>query len=488
MGDIRAMIAALAAGRRRLEQTIARHGIETVLDAEQDLVAYAAAKAHSALRQVPDGTYRFVDLLDDDAASNQPVRLALAMTVRDGTVHLDFTGTDPQVATAMNIPSCGRPHAWLTLRVLALVHTLDPTVPLNVGLLEPVSVTLPKGSLVNPVPPAATGVRHAAAIRVNDLLNGALGMALPEVMPAASSGTVIPLVMAEPNEAGGRDVQVIEPMIGGTGARHGHDGVDGRDSGISNLANNPVETVEAEVAVEILRYAIRPDSGGAGEWRGGCGMELTLRALKDGSNILGRGIERQRFRPWGMRGGHPGAPARLFVNRGTDRERELGKIDVLEVDAGDVVTVLTPGAGGYGDPIRRDQEAVLADVRNGFVSAGAARENYGVVIVDGAIDREATARARAGMTRSEAPVSFGPERDSWDEVFTPALLDALNAALFALPPARRTRERNLVYRLVMDCLPEGFPRVPADERQATAARAKLTELVETMQRHARTLV
>lgn len=480
MGDIRAMIAALATGRRRLGQTIAQHGVETVLDAETDLVDYAAAKARAVLRRVPEGTYRFVDFLDDDAASALPVRLALAVTFRDGTVHLDFTGTDPQVATAMNIPSRGRPHAWLTLRVLALVHTLDPTVPLNVGLLAPVSVTTPEGSIVNPVPPAATGVRHAAAIRVNDVLNGAFGAALPDVMPAASSGTVVPVVMAEPNEAGGRNVQVIEPMIGGTGARHGHDGVDGRDSGISNLANNPVETVEAEVGVEIQRYALRPDSGGAGQWRGGCGMELTFRALKDGSNVLGRGMERLRFRPWGSHGGEPGAPARLIVNAGTDRERETGKIDVLEVDAGDTVTLLTPGAGGYGDPARRDPEAVLADVRNGFVSREAARESYGVVIVDGKVDAAATDAARSAMPGSNARVRFGPERETWDRVFDPDLLDRLNAAMFTLAPVQRARRRSAVYREVLAGLPEDFPRVPGDEAGLTAARATLVRIVAAM--------
>lgn len=480
MGDIRAMIAALATGRRRLEQTIAQHGVDTVLDAERDLVDYAAAKARSVLRQVPQGTYRFIDYLDDDATSPLPVRLALAVTVGDGTVHLDFTGTDPQVATALNIPSHGRPHAWLTLRVLALIHTLDPTVPLNIGLLAPVSVTAPKGSIVNPQMPAATGVRHAAAIRVNDLLNGAFGMALPKIMPAASGGAVVPMVMAEVNDEGGRDVQVIEPMIGGTGARYGHDGVDGRDSGISNLANNPVETVEAEVGVEILRYSLRPDSGGAGQWRGGCGMELTFRVLKDGSNLLGRGMERLRFRPWGSHGGEPGAPARLIVNRGTDREREIGKIDVLDVDADDVVTLLTPGAGGYGDPARRDPAAVLADTRNGLVSPEAAGERYGVMVVDGAVDEAATAAARAAMTASGAAIAFGPERNEWDEVFAPALLDKLNAAMFALPAPRRARRRGEVYRAVLAALPDGFPGARATPAETTAARAQLSRLIEAM--------
>lgn len=473
MGDIRAMLAALTAGRRRLQQTIAQHGVDAVSRAATDLVAYAAEKARTVLRRVPDGTYSFSDYLDDDAATRLPVRVALAATFKDGTVHLDFTGTDPQVATAMNIPSRGRPHAWLTLRVLALVNTLDETTPLNAGLLDPVRITAPEGSLVNPQEPAATGVRHAAAIRVNDVLNGAFGKALPDVMPAASSGTVIPVVMAEPDGQGGRRVQVIEPMIGGTGARSGYDGVDGRDSGISNLANNPVETVEAELAVEILAYALRPDSGGAGQWRGGCGMELTFRVLTDDCNVLGRGMERLLFRPWGSNGGKPGAPAELIVNRGSADERRLGKIDILTLNAGDTVTFLTPGAGGWGDPRRRDPQALLRDVQNGFVTVEGAAADYGVAIRNGAIDERETDRLRSAIAASNEANAQGPERERWDAVFTPAVMDRVNRSLVALSGTVRQRRRREIFETVLSGLPEGFPRSAADEGAVRAAREKL---------------
>lgn len=480
MGDIRAMLAALAAGRRRFEQAIAQHGADEVSAASTDLVTYAAEKARSVLRKVPAGSYAFSDYLDDDAAGNLPVRIALTVTFEDGEVHLDFTGTDPQVATAMNIPSRGRPHAWLTLRVLALVNTLDPTAPLNVGLLDTVRITAPEGSLVNPQEPAATGVRHAAAIRVNDVLNGAFGKALPDVMPAASSGTVIPVVMAEPDGKGGRRVQVIEPMIGGTGARFGRDGVDGRDSGISNLANNPVETVEAELGVEILHYSLRPDSGGPGQWRGGCGMELTFRALTDDTNVLGRGMERLLFRPWGSYGGQAGLPGALIVNRGRPDERRLGKIDVLNVNAGDTVTFLTPGAGGWGNPHKRDPNAVLRDVLDGFVTRDAAHTDYGVVIHNGAIDKDATEAKRQSLTDNGATDGFGPERKHWDEVFEPALMDSLNRALVQLPGSVRQRQRKAAFDAVLRALPKGFPRTKAEATNAHTAAIAFRAAVEKL--------
>lgn len=470
MGDIRAMLAALSAGKRRVEQIIAQHGAATLVDAQRDLIAYADRKARAVIASIPEGTYKFTDYLDDDAVSRLPVRIALALTIRDGTVHLDFTGSDPQVVAAMNIPSRGRPHAWLTLRVLALVHTLDPTVPLNAGLLGPVSITAPLGTIVNPEEPAATGVRHAAAIRVNDVLNGAFGLALPSIMPAASSGTVIPVVMAEPNAKGGRNVQVVEPMIGGTGARKGSDGVDGRDSGISNLANNPVETVEAELGIEILRYALRQDSGGAGKWRGGCGMELTFRVLTDGTNVLGRGMERLLFRPWGRNLGQPGKPGSLTINEGTDRERHLGKIDVLDVNAGDIICFRTPGAGGWGNPFERDPVAVLADVENGFVTREGAFSDYGVVISNGRVDAAATKAARDDHQPGTETIAFGPERDAWDAVFAPDLMDVFNAKLLSLPLARRQRTRRDILEETLGHLPEGFPRNLAASETTQSAR------------------
>lgn len=475
MGDIRAMLAALAAGRRRVAQVVVQHGADVLVQASTDLVELAAAKARAVIAQIPEGTYCFSDYLDDDAVSDLPVRLTLAMTLKDGGVCLDFTGTDPQVQAAMNIPSHGRPHSWLTLRVLALVSTLDPSVPLNAGLLAPVSIIAPEGTVVNPVMPGATGVRHAAAVRVNDLLNGAFGLALPEALPAASSGTIIPVVVTEPDGHGGRNVQVVEPMIGGTGGRFGHDGVDGRDSGISNLANNPAETVEAELGVTLLSYALRPDSGGAGQWRGGAGMALTFRIDSDGAFVLARGMERLKFRPWGREGGQPGQPAALILNEGREGERRLGKIDMLPVARGDTVTFLTPGAGGYGNPLLRDPAAVLADVQSGLVSVARAAQDYGVILAGDAVDDTATLAARANRAAPEGRIDFGPERRHWDAVFSDTLMDAFNAWLLAKPAGVRSALRSATLRAALAALPEGFPHASATSDQITAARAVLQQ-------------
>lgn len=467
MGDIHAMLAALRIGGQRLARIVAQHGVADVLTAQQDLVEYAERRARAVLAGLPNGTWQFADYLDSDVVSDLPVRLALTVTLEGDGIHIDFTGTDPQLQAALNIPSDGRVHPWLTLRVMALVATRDPGVPLNAGLQLPIRITTQPGTVVHPGRGAAVGVRHAACVRVNDLLNGALGQAAPEVMTAANSGMIVPVVVAEPDAEGGRNVQVVEPMTGGTGGRFGHDGTDGRDPSISNLANNPVETVEAELGIEIERYALRAGSAGPGEWRGGCGLELAFRIGVDSTMVLARGMERALFRPWGMRGGGAGAPARLLVERQGAVRQSLGRIDMLELASGDRVTLLTAGAGGYGDPFRRDPARVLDDVRRGLLDVADARRDYGVAIVEGGVDVAATARLRAaGHTTPVA--ALGLERTAWDSVFAPALQDRLARILQALPLPRRQAVRRRVYAAVLDGLPAGFPAGGGAERTAAA--------------------
>lgn len=463
LGDIRAMLAALEVGRRRVMEMIEQHGLETFVAAQEDLVAYTAKRAREALRRLADGRYEFWDYLDDDLVTGLPLRVRVAVTIKDGEAWIDYTGTDPQVMAAYNIPTAGKRHPWLTLKLVHFICTFDRTIALNEGLFHPVHVSAPRGTIVHPEFPAATGVRHAAAIRVNETLSGALAKAAPDLVPACHGGVTIPVVLAEPTSATGqRNVIVVEPMIGGMGARKGHDGVDGRDSSISNLANNPLETVEADAAIEVIDYAVRPDSGGAGQWRGGTGLVLTFRVLVEGASVLGRGMERFRFQPYGIAGGRPGAGARTVLNLGRPDERELGKIDLLELKEGDIVTVMTPGAGGWGDPMKRAVDAVLTDVRRGFVSVEAAARDYGVVIADGRVDEAATRARRAAARGEPEAFAFGPERAAWERVFDDARANALNAALSALPVSRRQQERR---RIMLKVVPE----LATDPRASLAA-------------------
>ncbi len=482
LGDLKAMIAAHRMAERRVGEVIEQHGLATFLQCQADLIEYAAIKARAVLRTLPDGVYEFWDYLDDDLISQIPARIRVRMTVDDGAVELDFTGTDPQTLAAFNIPTGGKRHAWLTLRLMAFICTQDKTMPLNSGIFESITVRVPSGTLLNPEFPAAVGVRHATAIRVNDVLNGALLQAAPSAMPSCSGGVVIPVVMAEPGTRGGkRNVLVVEPMVGGMGARQGHDGVDGRDSGISNLSNNPIETVESSAGLVVRDYRLRADSGGPGRWRGGVGLELTFEVLQDRVQLLGRGMERFRFRPWGVAGGSCAAGARTVVNAGTDREVDLGKIDMVTLMAGDRFTVATPGGGGYGDPFERDPQAVLHDVRRGLVSAEAAARDYGVAVRDGALDEAETAGLRgAGVRPEPSRFDFGPERNAWDSLCDDATMNLLAERLQHLPAASRSELRRELFVSVFPELEQPGIALASLLDDAPARRARLRAAVEAL--------
>lgn len=475
-GDFQAMFAALETGSRRTTEILGQYGRLTLLETQTAVIEETAARTREALRVLTDGTYRFVDFLDHDGISTLPVRISVTITVRDGALDIDFTGTDPQVNSAFNIASQGTVHAWLTTRVLALVGTIDPEVHLNGGLIKDVTVTAPWGSLVNAERPAAVGVRHASSSRVNDTLSGALIQAASQVVPAASSGVVVPVVLSE-QRPDGNVVQVLEPMVGGMGARYGADGVDGRDSGISNLSNNPVETVEAELSTTIHRYALRPDSGGPGQWRGGTGLELVFEVHASAS-LLTRGLERRVFRPWGYAGGRPGAQSELVINEGTEREQRFTAPDVVPIRPGDVVTLRTAGAGGYGPPFNRDPQAVLNDVESGLVNTESALRDYGVAITDGEVDQDATRSRRAQHTQPPG-TGFDPGAESqrWQTVFPIDVYDEFVSALMEKSATERSALRERVLSDVVAQLPEKFPSIDAPEVAIARARSAFQEAV-----------
>jgi N-methylhydantoinase B len=486
LGDIKAMLAALELGQRRVTEVIEQHGLQTFKDAQVDLIDYAEAKARDAFRQIPDGTYEFWDYLDDDAFSQVPVRIRVQITVDDGRIELDYSGTDPQTLGPFNVVTLGRSHPWVTLRLLAYAVTRDPSCPVNSGVFRNVTVNLPKGSVLNPEFPAASGIRTASGVRCYDVLNGALSKALPEFMPATPGGNIVPLVLVEPPEAGGRRrVTVIQFVVGATGGGLDRDGTDARDPSFSNMANNPIETVEAEASVIVREYGIRPDSGGPGRWRGGAGQMISFEVRRDGCQLLARGLERLRFPPWGSAGGKASKITRVVLNLGGEDERDLGKLDMVTVNRGDVVTALMSGAGGYGDPFERDAARVLRDVERGVVTVQGAEDDYGVVITDGRIDVAESDRLRAA--RSEPPdhdFHFGPERAAWESVFDHERMLALNARLESLPVDERQRRRNALFRALEPRL-----MTPATERRydftelfadAQSMRSRLDALFESL--------
>ena len=480
MGDIKAILGSLETGSRRVADMIERHGVETFLAAQTELQDYSAAKACAVLRRIPDGDYEFWDYMDDDMLTIHPVRVRVKLTVRDGLVHMDLTGTDPAVRGAYNVPTAGTVHYWLTMRLTTFICSHDRTVHLNAGLYRPMSVTNPPGTILNAEFPDAVGVRSAPSRRLQDAITGLLVRAVPDMMGAPTCGASTPFALAE-YEADGtkRTVQVVEPMRGGMGAWNGGDGVDVRDSSMANLQNHPIETVEEEAGVIIREYDVNPDSAGPGRWRGGAGQIITVEITRDGSSFLARGMDRLRFPAFGVMGAKPAKLFQALLNRGRPDERQLTKIDTLAVKKGDTLTLLMPGGGGYGDPCLRPADKVRQDVKMGFVSRQGARDDYGVVIAaDDCLDEEATKRLRAERVRDNvhAEFDFGPEREAWEEVFDDKTMCEMVEGLMGLPKSVRAERRKWIFeQVVPDLERAGRGWITDAIPDADAAKVRLKE-------------
>jgi N-methylhydantoinase B len=452
-GDIQALRAGFHVANRKLQELARRYGTKKLRTVMDDLLLYSESKARRVFEQIPAGRYEFADYLEDDTVSDVPIRINLAMTVDKGTIHLDYTGTDPQVASAYNIPTAGKIHPWVIVGLGYFVASQDPDTPTNAGFFRALSVTLPEGSLVNPIFPAAIGLRSVTGVRILDVLMGALGQAIPDKVPVAGSGLATIVLLSVPDyERGGRRINVINPCVGGSGGRPMDDGFDGSDYTLGFMRNTPAEILEAETFILIHEFAYVPDSSGPGKYRGGLGVSLEFQVFAPDATLIARGMERTRFDPWGGHGGLPGArmvPA--LVNPGTPRERSIRKIDLLRLEPGDVVRIRTSGGGGYGDPLDRDPERVWGDVEQGFVSRGAAERVYGVVLDgDAGVDLTETARRRAQLRQTKRPTedfpySLGESRRQYERIWTKEARAALLEVLDRLPVLMRYRVKNEIH-------------------------------------------
>ena len=489
-GDLRAMITALRVGEWRVHELIERYGRDAFLSAMQDCLGYSETRVRVQIRRIPPGIYRFHDYLDDDVASEVPVRLQVAVTVNGDSMHLDFTGTDPQLKAAFNLYSAGKPHPWLIYKLMSLFSTMDPGIPLNSGMMRPVSVTAPVGSVVNCVFPAAIGLRTTMGVRLQHAVMGALAQALPDIVPAAGSGTIVPIVFAEPSPSGrGVEVNVLEPLSGGTGGGSRADGLHARDVvDLANLRNSPLETVESKSSTRVFVYGLRPDSAGAGKFRGGCGVVFEFEVLAPDCVIIARGMERLRFQPWGLLGGACGAFGRIEVKRsGSDHFEQVHKADALRASVGDVIRLSTAGGGGYGDPCERDAQKVLDDVLNGFVTVAGAERDYGVVIRNGLLDGAATAKLRESRRPAAPPplYTLGAAREEYERVWTAEVSRAMIDILFRLPQPMRYEVRGRLWRAMEQRRVQGQPcDVAALEALWAEQRRRMEKSVLRIEAHA----
>ena len=392
LGDLRAQRSALRVGELRLIELCARYGRATVFEAMNEIIARSEASMRAAIVGVPDGVYAFEDFLDDWGPATDPLRVAVTVTVAGDGMTIDYEGSSPQTASGMNsYINYTRSYAYAAVKCLT-----DPFGPMNEGALRPITVKAPEGSFLNPRPPAGGGPRAIICYRTFEAVIGALAPALPDRVAAAASHFANP-TFGGWDRARGRRFVAYELVLSGTGARASKDGCEAMSYAF-NASNIPVEAQEAHQPIVVERFELVADSAGAGTFRGGCGIRRDLRFLADEGKLTNLS-EREKFAPYGLFGGGGGALARTVINPGPGEERVHGK-QSREFAYDDVISFQQSGAGGYGDPFRREPARVLEDVLDEYVSVAAARERYGVVIAGAGMDRRVDEAATAVLRES----------------------------------------------------------------------------------------
>lgn len=448
-GDLKAMLAAMNTAEERIHQMVQRFGLDSVRRAMRELVSYTEELARKTIETIPDGEYSFADFVDDDMVSGRPIHIHLSMRVQGDEITLDFSGTDYEVRSALNVPIYGKMHQFVAHPLTMYLRARNPHCPLNGGILRPLHIVAEPGSVLYPRPTAAVGVRMATVFRLQDAILAALAQAAPDVVPAAPAGQVsIPLVSVPDLRTGATKVSQIQPMLGGSGGRPCKDGIDGRGLSVgSGLMNVPAERLEVDMPVVMRAFGFVQDSAAPGRFRGGAAMQVEVEVLSHGTVVTARGMERYRFRPWGLRGGYPGSLGDTVLHYDRPTAKHVGKIDVLNLGPGDTIRFVSPSGGGWGDPIERPVEAVEWDARQGFVSLEAASEYYGVVICDGRADRAATEERRAQIAqgRKRPALDVGPERAAYEAKWPAAARGEFRGILADLPAPLRPYISQLLY-------------------------------------------
>jgi N-methylhydantoinase B len=356
-GDLGAQIAACHTGAERLREICVRYGVDRAKRAAEELLEYSEVLMRAFLQRVPTGKYYAEDFLDNDGITDKPVKIAVALSFarqqrsRQGrAVTVDFTGSDPQVQGSVNaVEAITYSACFYVFRCL-----LADDVPATAGLMRPISVIAPSGTIVNARPPAAVaGGNVETSQRIVDVLLRALSQAIPDRIPAAASGTMNNLTIGGSDPRTGRPFAYYETIAGGMGARPTKAGVSGVHTHMTNSLNTPVEALEYAYPLRVRKYSLRPGSGGVGKHRGGDGIIREIEVLTDCEVTL---LSERRARvPWGLNGGSDGAPGKTSViRRGGSVETMPGKFST-RLRSGDRIRIESPGGGGWGKSNRQGE-------------------------------------------------------------------------------------------------------------------------------------
>jgi N-methylhydantoinase B len=341
-GDFQAQIGSLKTGAARLLEIVERRGSAEATEYASHLIEYSARLMRGVIASIPDGSYQAVDVLDDDGVGSREVKIKVRITVKGSRVRVDFTGSSPQVAGPVNAVEA------ITISAVSYVFRclLGGDVPASAGLMEPIEVTAPRGTVVNAKHPAAVaGGNVETSQRIVDVLFKALAQAMPDRIPAASQGTMNNLTIGGIDPRTGKEFSYYETVAGGMGARPALDGMSAVHTHMTNSLNTPAEALEYAYPLRVRQYSIRKGSGGKGQHRGGDGVIREIESLAPARMSLLS--DRRKNRPYGLRGGGAGDEGKASIIR-NGKAMKIDSKGTWDLEAGDRVRIETPGGGGFG--------------------------------------------------------------------------------------------------------------------------------------------
>ena len=397
LGDVQALLAAVRFGERDLLRLVDEYGLEDLKSYMTDILDTTERLTRAEFATLPQGEWEFTDYIDNDGIDPQPIAIHAKLKIDGEEVFVDFEGTSPQAKGSIN-PN----FAYTKSNVYTVLKcVIDPAIQSNSGFFRPFNITAPEGCFVNPQHPAPVAARGMSGFRICNTLFGALAQAMPGKIPAAWGGGEIGVSFGgyHPNRKAWVYLEFNNDGPRGGGPLN--DGADGISSPALNMANTPVESIEADQPLLIERFGLYPDTAGPGEFRGGLALTRDFRILAEEATFQLRS-DRTDFLPWGVQGGKPGSPTRNYLNPDTDMKVLPGKT-LLTLKKGDLYRFIQAGGGGYGDPLKRDVYAVLNDVHQQKLSVDHVRREYGVVIDPDKLelDLEATELLRAEMREED---------------------------------------------------------------------------------------
>ena len=399
VGDMDAQVAACRIGAQRFEELINRYGLEAVEAASEDLMRYSERLMRQAIEALPDGTYAaegHIDGFQDDPA-RRDFKIAVTLRVSGSDLEVDLTGTAPQCDDRpINMPLEGTVDCaiWLTIRSILLDSDTYGQIPQNSGLIRPIKIVAPKGTLANPIFPAPTIARFAPGNIIADTIMKALAPAVPHNVSAGVGNLKVIAFSGIKDQQHWVHMDIHEGSYGG---RSGKDGMDAVDTLYANTRNNPIEDIESHLPLRVSRYELRENASAAGRWRGGIGSIREVTFLEDSfMSVEGDG---HKWRPWGFEGGAEGLPSSLEYQSGSGSNEALpSMMPSRGVKAGDRLKLTGTCGGGYGRPLERPEEDVRQDVLDGYIDGQTAARDYGVILdADNNVDIAATERERSAL-------------------------------------------------------------------------------------------